>query len=112
MRSLGFLWELIHQEDLERERYRDARLHRIHADETMLELSVSSKFNAEWEFLTHLRDVGREAAGQWLEKHYDDIGKRTTCDLSFVFEESLSPGHLPESAIRKGAKKQKREDKP
>ena len=101
LRSLGFLWELIHHEDLERERYRDANLHRIHAEETMLELSVSSKLNSEWEFLTYLRDVGREAAGQWLEKHYDDVGHRTTFDLGFIFEESLSPAHLPEDAVRK-----------
>jgi len=101
LRSLGFLWELIHYEDLERERYRDARIHRIHAEEKMEELSVSSKFNAEWAFLTHLRDIGREAAGQWLEAHYGDIGNRTTFDLSFVFEESLSPAHLPEDVVRK-----------
>ena len=101
LRSLGFLWELIHYEDLERERYRDARIHRIHGDEAMLELSVSSKFNGEWEFLTYLRGVGREAARQFLDQHYDDIGKRSTFDLSFVFEESLSPAHLPEDAVRK-----------
>ncbi len=105
LRSLGFLWELIHYEGLERERYRDARIHRIHAEEEMSELSVSSKFNAEWAFLIHLRDVGREAAGRWLDEHYDDIGKQSTFDVSFIFEESLSPAHLPEDAVRK------REDK-
>ncbi len=101
LRSLGFLWELIHYEDLERERYRDARIHRIHAEEEMSELSVSSKFNAEWGFLIHLRDIGREAAGQWLEAHYEDIGNRSTFDVSFIFEESLSPAHLPEDVVRK-----------
>jgi NTE family protein len=100
LRSLGFLWELIHYENLERERYRDARIHMIHSDETMTELSVSSKFNAEWKFLTYLRDVGRETASQWLEDHYADIGQRQTVDLSFVFEESLSPAHLPDGAAR------------
>ena len=100
LRALGFLWEVIHHEDLERERYRDARVHNIHGGETMLELSVSSKFNAEWEFLTYLRDAGREAADQWLEQHFDDIGERSTFDLGFIFEESLSPAHLPEAAAR------------
>jgi NTE family protein len=104
LRSLGFLWELIHYEKLERERYRDARLHLIHADERMLDLSVSSKFNAEWTFLTYLRDIGRDSAKQWMDRHYDDIGERTSFDLSFVFEESLSPAHLPDGATRKGSK--------
>jgi len=101
LRSLGFLWELIHYEDLERERYRDARVHLIHGGEKMAELSVSSKFNAEWEFLTYLRDAGRDAASEWLASHYDDIGKRTTVDLDFIFEESLRPAHLPEGTARK-----------
>ena len=71
----------------------------------MLELSVSSKFNAEWALLTHLRDFGREAAGPWLEKHYKDIGHRSTLDTSFLFEESLRPAHLPEGAVRKKKEK-------
>ena len=66
----------------------------------MLELSVSSKFNAEWAFLTYLRDAGREAGDQFLANHYTDIGHRSTFDLSFPFEESLSPAHLPEGAVR------------
>ena len=100
LRSLGFLWEVIHHEGLEREKYRDARVHRIHGDEIMLDLSVSSKFNAEWDFLVYLRDAGREAAGEWLEDHFDDIGKRSTVDLSGLFEESLRPGHLAEGTVR------------
>lgn len=101
LRALGFLWEIIHHENLERERYRDARVHLIHGGQTMLELGVSSKFNAEWEFLTYLRDAGRDAASRWLESHYQDIGKRTTAELGFIFEESLRPAHLPEGATRK-----------
>jgi NTE family protein len=101
LRSLAFLWELIHYENLERERYRDARLHRIHADPVMVELGASSKLNAEWAFLSYLRDVGRDAASQWLEKHYDDIGQRSSFDVAFLFEESLRPAHLSEDTVRK-----------
>ena len=100
LRSLGFLWEVIHHEGLEREQYRDARVHRIHGGETMLDLSVSSKFNSEWAFLVYLRDAGREVAGEWLEAHFDDIGKRSTLDLSGLFEESLRPAHLSEGTVR------------
>ena len=106
LRSLGFLWELIHHEDLEREGYRDARIHSISADEKMLELGVSSKFNGEWQFLTYLRDIGRASAEQWLEEHYDDIGVRTTFDIRPLFEESLSPAHLPADTERKLKRKQ------
>jgi NTE family protein len=104
LRMLGFLWEVFDHEDLERQRYRDARIHRIHGGETMLELGVSSKFNAEWDFLTYLRDAGRTAAEEWLDAHFDDIGKRSTFDLGFIFEESLSPAHASARADRNKTK--------
>ena len=100
LRSLAFLWEIIHHEKLERAAYRDGRIHAIRDDETMLDLGVSSKMNAEWSFLTFLRDKGRAAADRWLGDHFDDIGVRSTMDVSWVLEESLSPAHLPEDADR------------
>jgi NTE family protein len=100
LRSLAFLWEIIHHENLERERYRDIHVHAIHDAETMLALRVSSKMNAEWAFLIYLRDRGREAARNWLEQHRDDLGTRSTLDISWVFSESLRPAHLEEGAER------------
>ena len=101
LRAIYFLVEIIHHEGLEREGYRDARLHRIDAEEEMRELSVSSKLNAEWAFLQHLHDIGWRSAEQWLEEHFDDLGVRTTWKPEFVLSESLKPAHLPEGAERK-----------
>ena len=106
LRSLAFLWEIIHYENLERERFRDVHVHAIHDEKTMLGLGVSSKLNAEWVFLTHLRDRGRETANDWLARHYDDIGIRNTLDLSWIFEESPRPAHLPEGVERGSAIKE------
>ncbi|MBV8935898.1 MAG: hypothetical protein JO095_08850, partial [Alphaproteobacteria bacterium] len=100
LRSLAFLWEIIHYENLERERFRDVHVHAIHDAKTMLGLGVSSKLNAEWAFLTHLRDCGRRTAQEWLSAHYEEIGNRTTLDLSWIFDESLMPAHLPDGAER------------
>ena len=103
LRSLAFLWEIIHHENLERERYRDARVHAIHDEETMLGLGVSSKLNAEWAFLTYLRNRGRKTTQDWLSKHYDDLGVRNTLSLAWIFDESLRPAHLPEDADRESS---------
>src|SRR6516162_6768531 len=100
LRALAFLWEIIHYEDLERERFRDVHVHTIHDQATMLELGVSSKLNAEWAFLTYLRDRGRKATQDWLSEHYDDLGVRNTLSLAWIFDESLRPAHLPEDADR------------
>lgn len=101
LRAAYFLAEIIDHEGLERERFRDARLHQIEAGEEMRKLSVSSKLNAEWKFLQHLHDIGWRAADRWHEKHFDDLCERTTWKPDFVLTESLRPAHLPEGAERK-----------
>jgi NTE family protein len=58
--------------------YRPIHIHRIGGDGAFAMLSASSKLNAEWAFLSHLRDLGRDAAQVWLDRHFDDIGRAST----------------------------------
>ena len=53
----------------------------------MAELAASSKLNAEWDFLTMLRDEGRKAGEEFLRSHADDIGKRSTLDIDQLLAE-------------------------
>jgi NTE family protein len=48
-------------------------------------LSIASKLDADWEFLTSLRDTGRERAKQWLDAHFARIGVESTVDLQAVY---------------------------
>ncbi len=59
----------------------EVRLHRIEAGEGLLELNSSSKFNVDWSFFQHLRDIGRAATEAFLKKNYRAIGRRSTLDL-------------------------------
>ena len=104
LRAAAFLQEIIQHEKIDRQAYRDGRFHRIHSEEAMTKLSVSSKLNAEWAFLEHLHAIGRRAAQQWLDAHFDDLGRQSTWDTGFVFEESLQPAHLPAGVERKAFK--------
>jgi len=61
-------------------RWAHMRMHRI-ASDLMAELGYSSKLNAEWQFLTMLRDEGRRAADSFLDAHGADLGVRSTLDL-------------------------------
>lgn len=61
------------------------RIHRI-ASDTLAELGSSSKLNAETAFLTMLCDEGRRAAEQFLAAHGDDLGMRSTFDLTPLLE--------------------------
>ena len=64
---------------------RDYREMLFRADEAMSELGVSSKLNADWDFLVFLRDRGREEAGRWLAAHFDAIGNRSSVDVRAEF---------------------------
>jgi len=81
LRMIEFVARLIDKGRLSTKDYKRLNMHRIAGGEALQALSASSKLNAEWEFLTYLRDLGREAARQWLDRHFADIGERSTLDL-------------------------------
>jgi NTE family protein len=98
LRAILLLKQLIDAEGLERERYRDMLIHRIHAEAEMAALGVSSKLNAEWAFLEHLRDIGFRAADRFLADHRDDLGARSTYPLEHVLWGSVRPAAIPDDA--------------
>lgn len=61
------------------------RMHLIRSD-LLPTLGASSKLNAEWEFLTMLRDEGRRVADEFVTRHRDDIGVRSTLDIDSFLE--------------------------
>ncbi len=61
--------------------FADIRLHSIQNEEFMKTLGADSKFNTDWSFLCEVKEVGREAADQWIKKSYPLVGKETTMDL-------------------------------
>ncbi len=101
LRSLGFLWEIIHHEGLDREAYRDSRLHVIGAESELGSLGASSKLNAEPAFLQHLFDIGYRAASDWIDENGEYVGKRPTWSPQPLWEESLQPAHLAPGTKRK-----------
>ncbi len=80
-RAIEFVARLIEQGRLDPANYSMINIHRISALEELKDLNASSKLNAEWDFFVYLRDHGRHAAKLWLDKHFDDIGERSTIDL-------------------------------
>jgi NTE family protein len=56
------------------------RLHLV-ASRMMTELGYSSKLNAEWAFLTMLRDEGRRSAEAFLAERGECLGQRSSLDI-------------------------------
>ncbi|HLL28205.1 MAG TPA: patatin-like phospholipase family protein [Xanthobacteraceae bacterium] len=84
-RAIGFVSRLVEGGFLRRlarkAGYRRMLLHRIAADEELAAMTSSSKFNVEWSFFQHLRDIGRTETEAFLKKNFSALGRRSTLDL-------------------------------
>lgn len=90
LRAIAFVKKLIGGDllkDPQKTRLRDILVHSIKADEAMLAYPASTKYDTSWRFLTELRDLGREAAGAWLDENVEAVGARSTIDLRGEFLE-------------------------
>ncbi len=85
LRSIDMIDRLIDQGKLSVADYRRMNIHLIEADDQMVPLGASSKLNTEWDFLLHLRDIGRAAADEFITRHFDSINQRSTIDLKEMF---------------------------
>lgn len=87
LKMIALLRKLADPGDGEGWRWGQMRMHLIKSD-LLATLGASSKLNAEWEFLTMLRDEGRRAADEFMQTHRNDIGVRPTFDLDSLLEGS------------------------
>lgn len=84
-RAIDFVNRLLDEGRVDPARYRRNRLHRIDATEALAHHRASTKMDTSWTFFQELRDAGREAAADWLKRHYADIGNKATLDLREEF---------------------------
>ena len=61
-------------------------IHILDGQEALSVLGASSKLNAERAFLEHLFEIGRNAASDWLDAHYDSLGRKSTVDIRRLFQ--------------------------
>jgi NTE family protein len=81
MRAISFVTRLIEEGKVNGNSLRHILIHSISAEEEMTRLGVASKLNADWEFLTHLRDIGRARADAWVAANFDRLGEESTVDI-------------------------------
>ena len=86
LRAIDFVDRLIREGKLSDDHYRQVRVHIIENQAELKPLGASSKMNTEWAFLTHLRDLGRQTAADWLDGAWDAIGDRSSVDLRAMFQ--------------------------
>ena len=85
MRAIHFVTRLIDGGFDDSGRLKRMLIHTIDAEDVVCGLGVSSKLNADWDFLMYLHEVGRERAEQFLHDHYDKIGVESSTSIEQKF---------------------------
>jgi NTE family protein len=62
--------------------YRRLNIHRIDLGALGTRLTGLSKMKTDFEFFELLYRVGQRAARKFLDRHFDDVGQRSTMDLA------------------------------
>ncbi len=84
-RAIDFVTRLLDTGSLQESQYKRLFVHIIEADQLLEPLGASSKLNAEWSFLQHLREIGRNQAEHWLADNFNNLGKKSTIDLRSLY---------------------------
>jgi NTE family protein len=88
MRAIAFVQRLVAGNHLKGEavaRLKHMHIHMIGNEEKMRELGVTSKMNADLDFLLYLKELGRTTAGDWLKANWSAIGERSSLDIRATF---------------------------
>ena len=89
LRSIAFIQKLLDDGMLKHtatKTYRRLNIHAIRGGQVLSDLSMQTKYDTSWTFLTDLRDKGRAAATEWLATSADHLGTDTSSlDLKFEF---------------------------
>jgi NTE family protein len=86
LRMIALLHEVADPGHGEGARWAGMRTHRIMSD-TLADFGASSKLNAEWEFVSLLKEEGRKSAEAFLTAHGGEIGKHSTADFNALLAE-------------------------
>jgi NTE family protein len=81
MRAIAFVTKLIDDGKVPDGGLKRMLIHAIEADNVMQALGPTSKLNADWGFLMHLHNIGRNHADQWLASHLEQLGLESTVDI-------------------------------
>ena len=79
MRTIAYLTRLVAAGDIKWNKR--LHVHLIEAEELVRSFSWSSRLNADWDFLTHLCELGRKSADAWLNANFERVGIESTVDL-------------------------------
>jgi NTE family protein len=69
-----------------------ARWHVVNGSAVLAPLSGQTRLIARADFLDHLFRLGQQAAAEWLQRHGDDVGRRSSCEPGDLLQDAPLPG--------------------
>src|SRR5208282_4041087 len=81
MRAVSFVTKLVTDNRISDPSIKHVLVHGLSNDGLMNSLNAVSKYNADWDFITYLRDEGRRCATDWLAKNFSRLGVESTADI-------------------------------
>ncbi len=85
MRMIHFVTQLIDRGELDGAKHARLFVHSVDAEEDLARLAPSSRLNADPAFLEFLFALGDARAAAFLDRHFDDIGVRSSTDIVAKF---------------------------
>jgi NTE family protein len=85
MRAIHFVTKLIDGGFDDGGKLKRIFIHTVDGEELLSHLGVSSKLNADWDFLMHLHENGRDACEKFLSAHWAKIGKESSTNIEEKF---------------------------
>jgi NTE family protein len=85
LRAVHFVNRLFHKGAVDSDRYHPVLIHMIESEDEMRKLGSATKMLIEPDFLQHLFEMGRTAAGGWLEKSFSSVGVESSVDVRSRF---------------------------
>ena len=89
---------VIDEMDEDQVRAATVHTHLISGADMLGTYGLSSKYNTDWAFLSHLHELGFAAAERWLAENFHQIGVRSTLDPDPIFHGNENTHTPPRSA--------------
>jgi NTE family protein len=81
MRQIALVNDLIATGMLTGKKYRTKRFHVIRSDRFMQGIGAASKNTPSRQFFSALREEGLRVADAWVDRHFADLGVRSSFDI-------------------------------
>ncbi|MBI3514544.1 MAG: patatin-like phospholipase family protein [Proteobacteria bacterium] len=85
MRAIHFVTKLVDSGFNDGGKLKRIYIHTVDGEALLASLGVSSKLNADWDFLMHLHEQGRQSCEQFLSAHWAKIGHESSTNIEERF---------------------------